>query len=152
MTELLVDNDLAMDRINPYTATGTFGVSYNGGYKGQQMKWRAPQEGPASWDVDAETPEYLDHMDPLYVNRSGPMMVKTGYVHPATSFMFPARKYQYDDGTTSWSRETIWKSASNYVSNLPNQFNIKSGDDLRPIIVVLVLLFIIFVLRKKLNV
>jgi hypothetical protein len=151
MTELLVNDDLAMDRINPYTATGTFGIPTDGGYKGQ-MKWRAPQEKAASWEIEAESPEYLDHMDPLYVNRSGPMAVKTGGVHPATSFMFPARKYQYDDGTTSWSRETVWHSASNYVSNLPNQFNIKSGNDLWPIIVVLVLLFIIFVLRKKLNV
>lgn len=153
MTEFMADNDTAMNRINPYTATATFGISYNGGYKGPNTQtWYAPEDKPASWDTPEERPEYLDHFGPNQLNKSGPMYLKTGGIHPATSFMFPARKYQYDDGTTSWSRETVWHSASNYVSNLPNQFNIKSGNDLWPIIVVLVLLFIIFVLRKKLNV
>jgi hypothetical protein len=34
MTSLLLNDDMSMNRINPYTATQTFGVSYNGGYKG----------------------------------------------------------------------------------------------------------------------
>jgi hypothetical protein len=152
MTEFMADDDTAMNRINPYTATGTFGVSYNGGYKGPNTQtWYAPDDAPASWDVPVEKPEYLDHFGPNQLNKSGSMYLKTGDVHPATSFMFPARKYQYDDGTTSFSRETLWSNASNYVSGLPNQFSTK-GDSLWPIILVLIVLLFIFVYRKKMGI
>jgi hypothetical protein len=152
MTEFMVNDDLAMDRINPYTATGTFGISYNGGYKGPNTQtWYAPDDAPASWDVPPEEPEYLDHFGPNQLNKSGPMYLKTGGIHPATSFMFPARKFQYDDGTTSYARETVWSNASNYVSNLPNQFSAR-GDSLWPIILVLIVLLFIFVYRKKMGI
>ena len=152
MTEFMADDDTAMNRINPYTATGTFGVSYNGGYKGPNTQtWYAPDDTPASWTVPDEKPEYLDHFGPNQLNKSGSMYLKTGDVHPATSFMFPARKYQYDDGTTTYSRETLWGNASNYVTSLPNQFSMGRGS-MWPVILVLIALLFIFVYRKKMRI
>ena len=148
----MADDDTAMNRINPYTATGTFGVSYNGGYKGPNTQtWYAPDDTPASWTVPDEKPEYLDHFGPNQLNKSGSMYLKTGDVHPATSFMFPARKYQYDDGTTTYSRETLWGNASNYVTSLPNQFSMGRGS-MWPVILVLIALLFIFVYRKKMRI
>jgi hypothetical protein len=152
MTEFMADDDTAMNRINPYTATGTFGVSYNGGYKGPNTQtWSAPEDKPASWDTPAEEPEYLDHFGPNQLNKSGSMYLKTGGIHPATTFMFPARKYQYDDGTTTYSRDTLWANASNYVSGLPNQFSM-GASSMWPVILVLIALLFIFMYRKKFKV
>ena len=142
MTEILVNDNLSMNRINPYTATDTFGVSYNGGYKSTEaLPWMMPREEP----VEEDTNEAEDHFDPKAIFRSPAMNNMTGGVNPALSFMYPARKIQYDDGTTSWSREIVWKDGRNYVN-----FGQKPSD-MFPIILVLVLLVIILGLRKYLK-
>ena len=152
MTEFMADNDTAMNRINPYTATATFGISYNGGYKGPNTQtWVMPEEQDASWEAPEERPEYLDHFGPNQLNKSGSMYLKTGGIHPATSFMFPARKIQHDDGSATFSRETVWRDGSNYVSNLPNQFS-SLGGNMWPIILVLVALLFVLMYRKKLGI
>jgi hypothetical protein len=151
MTEFMADDDTAMNRINPYTATATFGISYNGGYKGPNTQtWYAPEDKPASWDVPAEKPEYLDHFGPNQLNKSGSMYLKTGGIHPATSFMFPARKIQHDDGTATFSRETVWRNGDNYVSGLPTGFDLPRGM-MWPILLIIALLVLAFVHRKKLG-
>jgi hypothetical protein len=149
MTELLVNDQLSMDRVNPYTASQTFGVPYNGGdYLYPDMKWAAPDDGPASWNMPPEHPEYNDHLAPMARDRSGAMYLKTGGVDPATSFMFPARKIQYDDGTTSWSRETVWRNGENYT----NEPLFGHKESLFPIWFMLILLLVIFVVAKVLKV
>jgi hypothetical protein len=152
MTEFLADDDTAMNRINPYTATATFGISYNGGYKGPNTQtWYAPEETSASWETPVEQPEYLDHFGPNQLNKSGSMYLKTGGVNPATSFMFPARKIQHDDGTATFSRETMWRDGDNYVSGLPTGFGMRT-DSMWPVILVLIALLFIFVYRKKMGI
>ena len=141
MTELLQIDELSMDRINPYTATATFGVSYNGGYKSTEaLPWMMPREEPV---VSEETPEYDDHFNPKHIFRAPAMAAMTGGVNPATSFMYPARKYQFDDGTTSWSREVTYTDGSNYISAAMFR------DNLWPIIIAMGLLVIVLALRKK---
>jgi len=103
MTELLEIDELSINRINPYTATGTFGISYNGGHKSTEaLRWMMPREEPV---VPEETPEYADHFTPKHVFRAPAMAAMTGGVNPATSFMFPACKYQFDDAPTCGWRE-----------------------------------------------
>lgn len=143
MTELLEIDQLAIDRINPYTATNTFGVSYNGGYKSTEaLPWMLPREEPPE---DTSPPEYLDHFDPKVLYRAPASAGMTGSVDPATSFMFPARKYQFDDGTTSWSREVVYTDGRNYISFGGGR------RELWPVIIALVLLVIVLAFRKKLN-
>jgi hypothetical protein len=57
--------------------------------------------------------------------------------------MYPARKYQFDDGTTSWSREVTYTDGRNYISS--DMFR----DNLWPIIIAMGLLVIVLALRKK---
>ena len=71
------------------------------------------------------------------------MAAMTGGVNPATSFMYPARKYQFDDGTTSWSREVTYTDGRNYISSAMFQ------DNLWPLIIAMGLLAIVLALRKK---
>ena len=148
MTEFLADDDTAMNRINPYTATATFGISYNGGYKGPNTQtWYAPEETSASWETPVEQPEYLDHFGPNQLNKSGSMYLKTGGIHPATSFMFPARKIQHDDGHATFSRETMWRDGSNYVSGLPTGFDMTKN--MWPLIIALIVLVGILVVARR---
>lgn len=151
MTELLSNDTYSMNRMNPYTATDTFGVSYNGGYKGPAPQYPERQEAPATWDVDEEKPEYTDHMQPLYINRSGPMMAQTGSPYPAKSFMFPARKYQLDDGTTTFSREVTWSNGQNYVSGLPTGWEYSDGNPLAPIILVFMVLIVLLIIARRMK-
>lgn len=143
MTELLEIDELSINRINPYTATGTFGISYNGGHKSTEaLPWMMPREEPV---VPEETPEYDDHFTPKHIFRAPAMAAMTGGVNPATSFMYPARKYQFDDGTTSWSREVTYTDGRNYISS--DMFR----DNLWPLIIAMGLLIIVLALRKKLE-
>ena len=145
MTELLEIDQLSMDRINPYTATGTFGVSYNGGHKSTEaLPWMLPREEPAE-APEEDKPEYLDHFVPAHLFRAPAMAAMTGSVDPATSFMFPARKIQYDDGTTSWSREVLWRKDDGSSAGIPMK------DSMWPIILALIILVIVLSFRRKLN-
>lgn len=144
MTEILENDQLSMNRINPYTATGTFGVSYNGGYKSTEaLPWMMPREEPPE---EPEEDKIQDHFDPRVTFRSPAMTNMTGSVDPATSFMFPARKIQRDDGTTTWSREVSWVDGRNYVN-----FGAQRRSDLFPILLVLVLLVIVLGIQKYLK-
>ena len=143
MTELLAIDELSINRVNPYTASQTFGVSYNGGdYMYPDMTWNAPADGPATWNMPPDHPEYKDHLAP---GQTAPIYLKTADYGPATSFMFPARKIQYDDGTTSWSREIIWRKDENYV-------DFEKQESLFPIWIMLILLLVVLVLAKVLKV
>jgi len=147
MTELLLDDSMEMNRINPYTATGTFGVSYNGGDgKYQPLAWKQPDEGPATWDMPQDVPDYVNHSDPTFENRSGPMYLKEGGVNPARSFMYPARKYQFDDGTTTWGREVVMTSGENYTNENPF-FKDELGTNL-PILIALIVLLLLFIIGR----
>ena len=126
MTSLLLNDQMKLDRINPYTVTDTFGVSYNGGYKKNapvvpvlETEVNDDLMFVPSAGLDEGVPK--EHFNKLMLGDAGNMYLKTGGVNPATSFMYPARKYQYDDGSTSWSREVIVGDAKNYVS--PEDFS-----------------------------
>lgn len=149
MTEFMADDNLSMNRVNPYTATGTFGIPDNGGnYMYGDMKWKAPVESQASWDLTTDKGEFADHFNPMHLNRSGSMYLKTASVDPANSFMFPARKTQYDDGTTNWSRKIIWKNGENYTNENP----FGRTESFFPIFIMLVLLLLLFIAAKILKV
>lgn len=144
MTELLENDQLSMNRINPYTATNTFGVSYNGGYKSTEaLPWMLPREEKSELETD-ERPEYEAHFTPKHIFRAPAMTAMTGGIDPATSFMFPARKYQFDDGTTSWSREIVMTDGRNYI----NDFGNLTRGDLWPLIITMAILVFILALRK----
>lgn len=118
-TAALASDQLHIDRINPYTWSGTFGVSHDGfpKYTVSDGKYVSQiDETPMTIDANEDTGAFT----PLHINRSGAQYLMEGTVNPAPYREFPARKYEFDDGTTTWDRpgrslatlikkdETIW--------------------------------------------
>jgi hypothetical protein len=99
----LIDDRLQIDGFNAYTWTGTFGVPTDGFYKNFMDGSYVSQidETPQTY-TDENTD--LDHFNPLDLNRSGPMYLKEASVNPAPWRMFPARKYELDNGVVTWER------------------------------------------------
>jgi hypothetical protein len=149
MTSLLLNDDMSMNRVNPYTLTQTFGVSYNGGYKGVLPPDPERPESPAMLEFNPRTGVPTEHFNPLTLDDAGNMYLKTGGIHPATSFLYPARKYQFDDGSTTFGREVIIGDARNYVSPADFPDDIKTGRTL--LIGAMFLLLILLVLRRGLK-
>jgi hypothetical protein len=87
-----------------------------------------------------------EHFNPLTLDDAGNMYLKTGGVKPATSFLYPARKYQFYDGSTTFGREIIIGDAKNYVSPADFPDDIKTGRTL--LLGAMILLLILLVLRR----
>ena len=149
MTSLLLNDDMSMNRINPYTSTQTFGVSYNGGYKGVLPPDPERPESPAMLEFNPRVGVPTEHFNPLTLDDAGNMYLKTGGVNPAKSFLYPARKYQFDDGSTTFGREVIIGDAKNYVSPADFPDDTQTGRAL--ILGAMVLLLVLLVMRKGLK-
>ena len=147
---MLVDDNMSMNRVNPYTLTNTFGVPTDGMYKDQPLDGRYvsqinenPSEGPSVFPGD--TP---DHFSEMRLNMSGPMAVKTGYVYPAPSAMFPARKYQYIDGSISYVRPDLVGGDNDQYSTM--RYGHKR-DNMSFVLLLAVLALIFFIYSKKIK-
>jgi hypothetical protein len=149
MTSLLLNDDMSMNRINPYTLTQTFGVSYNGGYKGTLEAGPERPESPSMLEFNPRAGVPTDHFNKLELDDAGNMYLKTGGVNPATSFLYPARKYQFDDGSTTFGREIIVGDAKNYVSPADFPDDAQTGRTL--VLGAMILLLILLVLRRGLK-
>lgn len=100
----LVDDNLKINGIDINTWTNTFGVPNDGFYKDQFMDGsyiRGTDE--RAMESQGENPAN-DHFYPLTINESGPMYLKEIYPKYAPDRMFPARKYEYEDGTVTFAR------------------------------------------------
>jgi hypothetical protein len=91
----LIDDRLQIDGFNAYTWTNTFGVSTGGFYK------EPMDQGYTSQICEYET-VYDGPMEVFHLPAS--MVLKTGVQYPAPSVLYPARKYQFDDGEVSYMR------------------------------------------------
>jgi hypothetical protein len=149
MTSLLLDDDMSMNRINPYTSSQTFGISYNGGYKGTLEAGPERPESPPMFEFNPRAGVPTDHFNKLELNDAGNMYLKTGGIHPATSFLYPARKYQFDDGSTTFGREVIVGEAKNYISTEDFPDDMQTGRTL--VLGAMILLLILLVMQKGLK-
>ena len=145
----LVNDQIHMNGLDMNTWTDTFGVPTYGFYKDQALDGsyirgtdETPAEGP-------DPNPAMDHFDPLRTNLSGPMYVKEIYPKYAPSRMFPARKFEYPDGTVTWARPGL---PFNFESNEPPRkgWFAKAGDDILPVLL-LVLVILAFLFRKNLK-
>ena len=149
MTSLLLDDDRSMNRINPSTSSQTFGISYNGGYKGTLAPGPERPESPAMLEFNPRVGVPTDHFNKLELDDAGNRYLKTGGIHPATSFLYPARKYQFDDGSTTFGREIIIGEAKNYVSPADFPDDMQTGRTL--ILGAMILLLVLLVMQKGLK-
>jgi hypothetical protein len=135
----LIDDRLQIDGLDMYTWTNTFGIPTDGFSKGTFMDgsyMRGTDENPMALQ-DANPA--LDHFDPLRLNMSGPMYLKETSVNPAPDRMYPARKFEYEDGTVTWDRPGRSLSA-------PRTSHIKKDW----VLIAIVALIILFLARKTL--
>jgi hypothetical protein len=99
----LLDDRLQIDGVNMYTATNTFGVPKGGFYKDPMDGGYTTQIDESRADDDALS-DVDEHFNPVHLNRAGAMYLNGGGSKPAPDGLYPARKYQYDNGSTSWVR------------------------------------------------
>jgi hypothetical protein len=94
-------DDLAINRFNPYTWSGTFGV-YSDGFPST-----IPIDGSYTTEISEEPTVYTDSVESASdpnMNLSGSMYLKTAQTSPAPFRGFPARKNEFPDGTVTWMR------------------------------------------------
>lgn len=143
------------DPINPYTATGTFGVSYNGGYKpDKSLQWIPPDT-----NVISSTEE--DDFEPVPPRFPAPnMLMQTceGRRLDPRHVAGGEYKLEYDDYTTSGFIQkpeapaaiaAIFDLADDGVAEMPKPPK-KDEDKWNMLLVItLLLLVILFVTRMK---
>jgi hypothetical protein len=102
----MISDDLAINRFNPYTWSGTYGVPSDG------SKWQS--DGTYTVEIDERPTVYTDSnadlkdFNPVHVMRSGPMYLEEMPGQPAAPFNgFPARKYEFDNGVVTWNRPDL---------------------------------------------
>lgn len=144
----LANDQIHLNGFDMNTWTNTFGVPTDGFYKDQEMDGsyiRGTDETPMVTDSNPA----MDHFDPLRTNLSGPMYVKEIYPKYAPSLMFPARKFEYEDGTVTWARPG---QPFHFESNEPPRkgWFAKTGGDIMPLLLLL-LVVLAFVFRKNLK-
>ena len=100
-TAAMVCDTLSINRINPYTWSGTYGL-YSDGFPST-----VPIDGSYTTEISEQETVYTDPLpgsDDPNLNTSGSMYLKTVDSSPAPFRMFPARKNEFPDGTVSWTR------------------------------------------------
>jgi hypothetical protein len=138
---MLVDDQLSMNRINPYTLTGTFGVPTDGMYKTPlDARYTTEIDPIPAEQSEAAFPDAEQHFAPSRINMAGGMMANTvGDRGNAPSALYPARKYQYDDGHVTFVRPSMPRSRG-VVS-----------DNSTLIMLLVALAAVLFVFRKNLK-
>ena len=132
----LIDDRLQIDGFNAYTWSNTFGVPNDGFYK-DFMNGEYTTQIDETPQVYTDENQDLAHFNPLDLNRSGPMYLKEASVNPAPYRMFPARKYEYDNGTVTWDRP-----------DRPLNRVHKEDSGFLTVLVVIILLLVIFKIVK----
>jgi len=97
----MIDDRLQIDGFDPYTWSGTFGVTTDGFRKDTFI------DGSYYTQIDEVPMEMQDPVEESQspeFNTSGAMYLKTASVDPAPYAMYPARKFEYADGTCTWYR------------------------------------------------
>lgn len=149
---MLVDDQLSMNRINPYTLTGTFGVSTDGMYKTpldaqyiSEMDLSPAEPGSTFPD---DTP---DHFAPSRINMAGGMLVQAvSEKGNAPYALYPARKYQYVDGSVSFVRPGMEGAGDNDLY-YEDRYSVAKWDKDTLIMLLVALAAVLFVFRKNLK-
>jgi len=134
-TALMQDDDLSINRFNPYTWTGTYGVSSDGSHNWQpDGTFTRPYDTSAPAEMDRiDTNKSLKHFDVMALNDASNMWFRTMPGKPTAPFPeFPARKYQNWNGDPSWVRPDL---NFNYVydkdfigsQKLPDYIRVRRG-------------------------
>ena len=95
---LMINDRLQIDRFNPTTWTGDFGISHDGFRKDLFI------DGSYTTGIDPTPVDYSDDLRNKPMDLSGNVNLKTINPEYAPHDAFPTRKYEYSDGTVTWYR------------------------------------------------
>lgn len=100
---LMINDRLQIDRFNPTTWTGDFGINHDGFRKDLFI------DGSYTTGIDPTPVDYSDDLQNKPMDLSGNVNLKTINPEYAPHDAFPTRKYEYSDGTVTWYRpEMPW--------------------------------------------
>lgn len=148
---MLVDDQLSMNRINPYTLTGTFGVPTDGMYKTPLDTRYTTETSDLSPEDTASTfpDDTPDHFAPSRINMAGGMVAQSVSERGNAPYaVFPARKYQYVDGSVSFIRPGMEGGGDNDLY-YEDRYRGAKWDKDTLIILLVALAAVLFVFRKK---
>jgi hypothetical protein len=146
---LMLSDNNKMNKINPTSWTGDFGVFRDGFPKNLQVDGIAYRT--AMDETPTEYPDIPEGGDNPNMNNSGAMYVKTAGANPAPFNPFPSRKFEYSDGTVTWYRPGMpWNWIGN-KSNFDDGYTKKlkgRGDDTTLMILAVIALGLFLVSKK----
>lgn len=144
-TAWMINDDMKINNINPYVASGTYGIPTDG------SKWLS--DGTYSIEIDERDTVYTDpnpardDFNPLTLMRSGSMYLKEVAGKPSAPWGgFPARKYEYDNGSVTWVRPDIAKGRPDW-SSAPRA----KMWDLWVVVLLLILAVIVYARMRRQN-
>lgn len=128
------------DPINPYTATGTFGVSYNGGYKpDKSLQWIPPDTNVIDESDDFLPPPVLPPPNMLMQTCEGRRMdPRVGGI--------PKRDMEFDDFTES--QEILQVPPPTSIKEVGKSSSNNEEDMWKLLAVLAVLLFVLLAVTK----
>ena len=137
---LMIDDRLQIDRFNPTTWTGDFGINKDGFRKDLFI------DGSYTRAIDEEPVDYSDTLDPNLKPRdlSGNVHLKTIDPNYAPHGAFPTRKMEYSDGTVTWYRPLLpwcWMNGGDQKSG---PFRIAKS----PLFILMVLVLVFYILSR----
>lgn len=147
-TAWMIDDRLQIDGFDPYTWSGTYGVNTDGFRKDTFI------DGKYYTQIDEVPMEFTAPVEDPPLGDSGAMFVKTASVNPAPYRMFPARKFEYADGTCTWYRPDApwsWMNQGKTGDSLGRWIASKGSDELLFYFALAVLGFFLVTKLKKKN-
>ena len=152
-SNLMLDDRLQIDRFNPTTWTGDFGVNKDGFRKDLFI------DGSYTRAIDEVPTDYTDDLQNKPRDLSGNVYLKTIDPNYAPHDSFPTRKYEYSDGTVTWYRpEQPWSwmngggagGSVDIFEYLAGFF--KTTKNFRKLLVILVVVIILMYLLSNMKV
>jgi hypothetical protein len=139
---LMLDDRLQIDKFNPTTWTGDFGVNKDGFRKDLFI------DGSYTTAIDEKPVDYSDDLDSGLKPRdlSGNVHLKTIDPNYAPHGAFPTRKFEYSDGTVTWFRPELPWSWMGRDSQKIGPFKIKKN-----ILLMLIILVLVFYILSRLK-
>jgi hypothetical protein len=147
---LMLSDNNKMNKINPTSWTGDYGIPHDGFSKNYTVDGVNYLTG-----IDETPTEYADSPvgdDNPNMNNSGAMYVKTAGANPAPWSPFPARKFEYSNGTVTWYRSgQPWNWIGN-KSNFDDGYTAKlKGRGDTSMILLAVIALGLFLVSKKMK-
>ena len=142
---LMINDRLQIDRFNPTTWTGDYGINHDGFRKDVFI------DGSYTTGIDPTPVDYSDDLKNKPFDLSGNVNLKTINPNYAPHGAFPTRKFEYSDGTVTWYRPRLpwrWMGAENTSSGGGLLKILKSMDNTLFIFLVALIIILYFFNHK----